>query len=171
MWVVCAQGDEVFRDDLRHHIMLAHVERATVMTCQVATFLLHESQREGWDWALPLAERLTHYIWDYGEHAAHLDFPWIYYNPAEHMRAHPHGIFPGRWARARPVRAHYPFRSPEQALARIADRLCASAARPHGWQPHYENYRSIFVGDLAAGREVKRFHGWFPEAERVEGIF
>jgi hypothetical protein len=171
MWVMVVQGDEVYHDDLRLHIRLAQAERATVMTCQVATFLIHESQRENWDWAQPLDKRLTHYIWDFGEHAGFLDFPWIYYAPSEHMRAHPHGIYPDKWASARPVRKHYPFRTPEQARARIEDRLRGSAAHPHGWQPHYENYRDVFVGDRAAGREVKRYHGWFGEAERVTGIW
>jgi hypothetical protein len=178
MWVMNAQGDEIYHDDLRHHIMLAQAERATVMTCQVATFLLHDSQREGWDWTLPLEQRLTHYIWDFGEHAGQLDFPWTYFDPNEHMRAHPHGMFPGKWATARPVRKHYPFRSPEQAQARIADRLKS------GWQPHYENYTDVFMGREAvqapgqvvkyfeaAGREIKRYHGWFPEAERTGGVW
>jgi hypothetical protein len=171
MWVMVTQGDEVYHDDLMHHIMLAQVERATVMTCQVATFVLHESQGEGWDWSQPIAQRLTHYVWDFGEHAGFLDHPWVHYNPQEHMRAHPHGTFPAKYASARPVRKHYPFRSPEQARARIEDRLRKSAEHPHGWQPHYENYRAILVGEEVAGRAVKKFHGWFGEAERVEGIW
>ncbi len=171
MWVMVVQGDEIYHDDLRQHILCAQTERATAMTCQVATFLLHESQREGWDWTLPLEKRLTHYIWDFGEHAGFLDFPWIYYVRSEHMRAHPHGIFPSKWASARPVRKHYPFRSPAQAHARIEDRLRVSLTHPNGWQPHYENYRSVFVGDHAAGRQVRNYHGWFGEAERVEGIW
>lgn len=170
-WIMVVQGDEVYHDDLRQHVHLAQAERATVMTCQVATFLLHESQRDGWDWSLPLDKRLTHYIWDFGEHAGFLDHPWVYYVPGEHMRAHPHGSFPAKYASARPVRKHYPFRSPEQARARIEDRLRKSAAHPHGWQPHYENYRDVFVGDEAAGKQVKKFHGWFGEAERTEGIW
>lgn len=169
-WVMVVQGDEVYHDDLRKHVLVAHAERATVMTCQVATFLLHESQREGWDWSLPLEQRLTHYIWDFGEHAGFLDFPWVHYVPTEHMRAHPHGLF-GKWAEARPVRKHYPFRSPEQAAARIEDRLRRHKHRPLGWQPHYESYRQIFMDAQAAGREVKHYHGWFPEAERPRGAF
>ncbi len=165
MWIMNIQGDEVYHDDLRRHIMLAQAERATVMTCQVATFLLHESQREGWDWTLPLEQRLTHYIWDFGEHAGFLDFPWLYYMPSEHMRAHPHGLYPARYASARPVRKHYPFRTPEQARARIEDRLKS------GWQPHYENYRDVFLSGKAADRDIKRYHGWFGDAERTEGIW
>ncbi len=171
MWVMVVQGDEIYHDDLRQHILRAQTERATAMTCQVATFLLHESQKDGWDWTLPLAARLTHYIWDFGEHAGFLDFPWIYYVPTEHMRAHPHGIFPAKWTSTRPVRKHYPFRTPEQAKARIEDRLRVSLTHPHGWQPHYKNYRDVFVGSNVAGREVKNYHGWFGEAERVEGIW
>ena len=165
LWVVSAQGDEVYHDDLRHHIRLAQAERATLLTCQVATFLLHESQREWASWSMPLAERLTHYIWDFGEHAGHLDFPWVYYDIGEHMRAHPHGTFVAKWATARPVRRHYPFRSPDQARERLKDRI------ESGWQPHYENYKDVFMGRTAAGREVKRYHGWFPEAERTEGVW
>ena len=171
MWVMVVQGDEVYHDDLRQHVLLAQKERATVMTCQVATFLLHESQRESWDWTQPLATRMTHYIWDFGEHAGFLDFPWMSYVSTEHMRAHPHGIYPAKWATAHPVRKHYPFRSPEQAAARLADRLRPTATQPHGWQPHYRHYASVFVGDKAAGREVKQFFGWFPDAERVDGIW
>lgn len=177
MWVMVVQGDEIYHDDLSHHIRLAQLERASVMTCQVATFLLHESQQtavtgkidrqhtEAWYWSQPLAQRLTHYIWDFGEHAGFVDFPWVRYDPSEHMRAHPHGLYPGRYATARPVRKHYPFRSPKQATARIADRLAS------GWQPHYKNYEKVFMGEVAAGRPVKRYHGWFGEAERTDGIW
>ena len=165
MWVMSVQGDEIYHDSLREHIMWAQAERATIQICQVATFVLHESQRSGWDWTRPLAQRFSHYAWDFGEHAGFLDFPWIWYDPAEHMRAHPHGMYPAAWAKARPVRRHYPFRTPEQATARIEDRLRS------GWQPHYENYRDVFMRDQAAGRPVKRFFGWFPEAERAEGIW
>ena len=163
MWVMVVQGDEIYHDALRQHVERAHTERATVMSCQVATFLLHESQR-GWDedaWRRPLAQRLTHYIWDFGEHTGFLDFPWIYYDASEHMRAHPRNLFPARWATARPVRKHYPFRSPEQARARIEDRLKT------GWQPHYENYKAIFMNGSAAGRMIQTYNGSdFPEAER-----
>ena len=165
MWVVNVQGDEVYYDDFSHHVRLAQMERATVMTAQVATFVLHESQRDGWDWGLPINRRLTHYIWDFGEHAAFLDFPWVYYDSAEHMRAHPHGVYPAVWASARPVRKHYPFRNPNQARERIADRIAS------GWQPHYENYKDVFFKDVAAGRPVRRYWGWFGEAERVAGIW
>ncbi len=161
MWVMVVQGDEIYHDDLRRFVSAAHAERATVMSCQVATFLLHESQRDKSDWTQPLNERLNHYIWDFGEHVGFLDFPWIYYDAAEHMRAHPRNLFPARWAKERPVRKHYPFRSPEQAQARIEDRLKS------GWQPHYENYRRIYMSDTAAGREIKAYNGSsFPEAER-----
>lgn len=165
IWVVNVQGDEVYADDLLHHVRLAQREQATVMCAQVATFVLHESQREGWDWSQPLDRRLTHYAWDLGEHAAFVDFPWVHWRPGEHMRAHPHGMYPAKYALARPVRRHCPFRSPEQARARVADRLAS------GWQPHYANYQDVFMGDVAAGRPVKRYWGWFPEAERVDGIW
>lgn len=165
MWIMNIQGDEIYDDDIAHHVRLAQIERATVMSAQVATFVLHESQREGWDWTLPLRQRLTHYVWDFGEHAGFLDFPWIYYDREEHMRAHPHGFYPSKYAAARPVRRHCPFRSPEQARARIEDRLKS------GWQPHYKNYQDIFMDKEAAGRSVKRYFGWFPEAERVEGLW
>lgn len=164
-WVMSVQGDEIYDDNLRQHVLRAQRERATVMTCQVATFLLHDSQRDGWDWTLPLEKRLTHYIWDFGEHAGFLDFPWIYYTPSEHMRAHPHGLYPAKYASARPVRKHYPFRTPDQTLVRIRDRIKS------GWQPHYQNYLTLFAYDKAADRDVKRYFGWFPEAERVEGIW
>lgn len=170
MWVMVVQGDEIYHDDLRRHIVRAQRERATVMTCQVATFLLHESQRENWDWTQPLDQRLNHYIWDFGEHTGFLDFPWIYYDPSEHMRAHPHGIFPGQYASARPVRKHYPFRSPEQARARIVDRLRTTETHPAGWQPHYQNYRDIFLSGEAAGRKIREYQGDFPEAERADGF-
>ena len=165
LWVMVVQGDEIYHDDLRFHIDLAQKERATVMTCQVATFLIHESQREGWNWSLPIEERLTHYIWDFGEHTGFLDFPWIHYRHEEHMRAHPHGIYPAKWASARPVRKHYPFRYPDQAHARVVDRLAS------GWQPHYKHYVDIFMGAEAAGRLVQKFWNWFPEAERVGGLW
>lgn len=170
MWIIVVQGDEIYHDDLRRYVLRAHEERSTMMTCQVATFLLHESQRDGWDWSKPLNERLTHYIWDFGEHTGFLDHPWDWYDIQEHMRAHPHDTFPEIFAPARPVRKHYPFRSPTQARARIADRLRATPDRTQGWQPHYKNYEQIFVGDIAAGREVHRFQGDFPEAERIRGF-
>jgi hypothetical protein len=174
MWVMVVQGDEIYHDDLRRYILRAHDEGATVMTCQVATFLLHVSQQEGWDWAQPLARRLTHYIWDFGEHAGFLDLPQRYYEPGEHMRAHPHGVDAAadgaKYASARPVRKHYPFRSPAQARARLEDRLKKTAAHGRGWQPHYENYRSIFFEFSAAGRHIRSFEGRFPEAERVPGF-
>lgn len=162
MWVMPVQGDEIYHDDLRAHVLKAHAEGARVIACQVATFLLHESQREGWDWTQPLSTRLTHYIRDFGEHVGFLDGPEIHYVPTDHMRAHPHGI-PVGWgyASARPVRKHYPFRSPEQARKRIEDRLRS------GWQPHYENYRDVFLADVAAGRAIHKFSGDFSAAERA----
>lgn len=156
-WVMVVQGDEIYRDDLRHHVHLADEERATVLNCHVSTFLLHEGQRHGWDWSRPLVERFTHYIWDFGEHVGFLDFPWLHYEPSEHMRAHPRSIYPGVWATKWPVRYHYPFRNPDQARARLEDRLKS------GWQPHYENYRDVFMGDVAAGRQMKPFTGRFSE--------
>lgn len=161
MWVMPVQGDEIYHDDLRAYVLRAHAEGAQVMACQVATFLLHESQREGWDWTQPLATRLTHYIRDFGEHCGFLDGPNIYYVPTDHMRAHPHGI-PVGWgyASARPVRKHYPFRSPEQARKRLEDRLKS------GWQPHYKNYTDVFMSGTAAGRTIHKFTGDFSVAER-----
>lgn len=171
MWVMVVQGDEIYHDDLRQHVLYAHRIGATMMTCQVATFLLHESQREG-DWSLPLEKRLTHYIWDFGEHAGFLDKPGIYYDPAVHMRAHPFGGEEGGiWSPARPVRKHYPFRSPEQARKRLADRLRSTEQRPQGWQPHYKNYQDVFMGDVAAERPVNRYGGSFPEAYRHEDFW
>jgi hypothetical protein len=158
MWVMVVQGDEIYHDDLREYVLRAHAAGACVMTCQVATFLIHESQREGWDWTLPLDKRLTHYICDFGEHTGFLDSPFIYYEASEHMRAHPHGLPEGKiaYSPARPVRKHYPFRSPEQARKRIEDRLKS------GWQPHYWNYKDVFMSEEAAGRPIFRFNGIFP---------
>lgn len=158
-WVVSVQGDEIYHDDLLRHVIMADEERATVLNCQVATFLPHESQREGWDWTQPLGRRLTYYIWDFGEHTGFLDLPWLHYKADEHMRAHPRGIYPGVWAKKKPVRKHYPFRSPEQMRARIEDRLKS------GWQPHYAHYQDVFLGDVAAGRIMRPWLGWFPEKE------
>jgi hypothetical protein len=166
MWVMVVQGDEIYHDDLRSHVLYAHQIGATMMTCQVATFLLHESQRDGWDWGSPLTKRLTHYIWDFGEHTGFLDKPTIYYDPSVHMRAHPFGTDDGIWSPARPVRKHYPFRTPEQARKRLDDRLRPTEQHPDGWQPHYKNYQHVFVGDVAADRPVKRFNGVFPEVYR-----
>lgn len=162
MWVMPVQGDEIYHDDLRAHVFKAHEQGARVIACQVATFLLHESQREGWDWTLPLSTRLTHYIHDFGEHTGFLDGPEIHYVPTDHMRAHPHGI-PVGWGYStlRPIRKHYPFRSPEQARKRIEDRLKS------GWQPHYENYKDIFLSGTAAGRVIHKFNGDFSAAERM----
>ena len=172
MWVMVVQGDEIYHDDLRAHVLYAHQIGATMMTCQVATFLLHESQRDGWNWQLPLEKRLTHYIWDFGEHTGFLDAPRRYYDPSEHMRAHPRGDSPDEvWSPARPVRKHYPFRSPEQAAKRLADRLRSTEQRPDGWQPHYKNYAHIFMGDVAADRPVQRYSGAFPEAYHHEDFW
>jgi len=172
MWVMSVQGDEIYHDDLRRHILHAHRARATMLNAQVATFLLHESQKDGWDWSQPLDRRLTHYIWDFQEHAGFVDFPWLHYLPAEHMRAHPRCVFPREWAdpRSWPIRRHCPFRSPEQARARLEDRLRSTKAHPNGWQPHYKNYADVFVGDSAAGRPVRRYKGAFTEADRHPGL-
>lgn len=165
-WILVVQGDEVYSDDILHHIRLAQIESATVMNAQVPTYVLHESQHDGFDWTLPIEKRLTHYIWGGSEHAGFLDFPWVYYRPEEHMRAHPHGLYPAKWASARPIRKHYPFRNPSQARARIADRIAS------GWQPNYAKYNAdVFVGDTAFGLPVKMHYGWFGETERVEGIW
>ena len=165
MWVFAVQGDEIYHDDMQHHIRLAEAGHHTAMTCQVATFVMHKSQENGWDWTKPIDKRFTHYIWDFGEFIGWKDRPWIYYSQDEHMRATPHGIWPARWSPARPIRKHYPFRSPEQAKIRIADRLTS------GWQPHYKNYVDIFMEEQVANRPIKIFHGWFPEVERTEGIW
>ncbi len=168
------QGDEVYHDDLRAYVLKAHAEKTQVMACQVATFVIHESQREGWDWAQPLVTRLPFYIWDFGEHAGFLDKPEIYYVPTDHMRAHPHGLQGDAtaYAQARPVRKHYPFRSPEQTRTRLADRLRATEKHPEGWQPRYRNYESIFLSGEASGRPIQKLappYNHFPEAERVGG--
>ncbi len=166
MWVMPVQGDEVYHDDLRAAVLRSYATGACVMACQVATFLIHESQREGWDWTQPLSTRLTHYIWDFGEHCGFMDGPEIHYEPTDHMRAHPRGLKEGpiAYSTIRPVRKHYPFRTPEQARARLADRLKVTARHPEGWQPHYRNYEGVFLSGTAAGRSIKRFNGSsFPE--------
>lgn len=161
MWVLPVQGDEIYHDEIRPLIFAAHAEGAQVMATQVATFLLHESQREGWDWTQPLSTRLTHYIRDFGEHMGFLDDTHISYNPTDHMRAHPHGLPVGRgYATKRPIRKHYPFRSPEQARKRLEDRIKS------GWQPHYKNYTDVFMSGIAAGRTIYKFNGDWTEAER-----
>ncbi len=164
-----ATHGEIYHDNLRQYILMAHEEGVQVMACQVATFFLHESQREGWDWTQPLATRMTHYVHDFGEHCGFLDGPEICYVPTDHMRAHPHGI-PLGWgyASARPVRKHYPFRSPEQARKRIEDRLKPRPGQSSGWQPHYHNYEAIFMSGSAAGRPLRPFSGDFSQAERWE---
>lgn len=154
MWVMVVQGDEIYGDDLLPSIHRAHEEQATALNVYVPTFVLHESQRNGWDWMQPIDKRLTHCVWGGGEHGGFLDAPPIHYRHDEHMRAFPHGIIAGRVASVMPVRRHYPMRTPEQARARIADRVAS------GWQPNYVNYLpggDVFAGDAAYGLPVRRY--------------
>lgn len=129
-WIFPIHSDEIFWGDPASLVNVALDEKANVLNCLIAHFILHPNDDE--TETLPnVADRKLYYFMGQAENCGFKNMPNLYYNFFEHMRTIPHGFHPVVTCSKFLVRRHYNQRNFQQLWKRAEDRLNT------GWQPAY----------------------------------
>lgn len=165
-WIFSLQGDEIFYGDIEKIVIFAENEKANVINCLPAQFVIHISEKdtiEDEDAKISIQQRRLWYFFAFCENAGFKNRDGLYYNLFEHMRTIPHGFYPIQTCSKVIIRKHYNMRSIKQIRDRIEDRIAS------GWQPNYKNLkdnffisepRQIFTdGEIYSG--IQKFDGTF----------
>jgi len=142
-WIFSLQGDEIFHGEVKEIVEIAETEKANLINCLVANFLIHTSERVSICFEDPkrsIQERRLWYFFSLPENAGFKNQRGLYFLWFEHKRIIPYGA---QWKLCSKliIRKHYPFRTPEQARKRIEDRVAS------GWQDNYRDIESVFIDD------------------------
>jgi len=172
-WIFSIQGDEIFYGDIEKIVVFAENEKANVINCLPAHFVIHPSEKdiiEGEDTKIPIQQRRLWYFLALCENAGFKNQAGLYYNLFEHMRTIPHGFQPMRTCSKVIIRRHYNMRSIKQIKDRIEDRVSS------GWQPNYKHIKdNFFISDprqICIGgpiySAIQKFDGEFKFAKEHE---
>ena len=172
-WIFSIQGDEIFYGDVEKMVIFAENEKANVINCLPAHFVIHISEKdtiEKEDTNISIQQRRLWYFLAFCENSGFKNQAGLYYNLFEHMRIIPHGIWPMRTCSKVIIRRHYNMRTVKQIKDRIEDRISS------GWQPNYKYIKdNFFISDprqiYIDGRlysEIQKFDGKFKFAKEHE---
>jgi hypothetical protein len=140
-WIFPIHSDEIFWGNPASLVDRALDERANVLNCLIAHFILHESDSKT-EHLENITDRKLWYFMGQAENCGFKNMPGLYYNFFEHMRTIPHGFHPLTTCSRFLVRRHYNQRTPEQLLKRAKDRI------ETGWQPAYEKVlNNLYISD------------------------
>ncbi len=119
-WYTLMHADEIFHDDPRAVSVDAERQGARIVNWAVMQFFLHPDDRPV-DLEVPVQERVRWYSPFWVEVRQFRDRAGARYRPGEHGRVFPRGVGVLPYRRM-PILKHYPYRSPEQAAARLGSR-------------------------------------------------
>lgn len=116
-WYTLMHGDEIFHDDPRAVTAAAERQGASLVNWAVMQFFLHPDDADR-DPSGPVQSRVRWYSPFWVEVRQFRDRPGAAYREGEHGRVFPRGVGWRPYARM-PILKHYPYRTPEQARARL----------------------------------------------------
>jgi hypothetical protein len=164
-WFTLMHGDEIFHDDARTIAEHAEQQGARRVNWAAMQFFLHPDDEAGFDATLPVQQRVRWYSPFWVEVRQFRSSPTSRY-PTRHGVVVPEGVG-WRPFHKMPIFKHYPFRSPEQARARLATMRARGFSGTGSGESGKDSVEgSVFrprYGD--AYRRVKRFDGDFGECE------
>lgn len=155
-WYTLMHGDELFHDDPRQVAAAAREQGARRVNWAAMQFFLREGEPH--DPAAGVQENVRWYSPFWVEVRQFRDNPGAHYREGEHGRVFPHGVGLMPYLKM-PILKHYPYRSEEQARARLA----AMQGRGFsGTSVEAAVYRERYAPEY---RVARRFEGDFGEYE------
>jgi len=163
-WYTLMHADEIFHDDPRAVAIAAGRQGAHIVNWAVMQFFLHPDDRAT-DPAAPVQQRVRWYSPFWVEVRQFRDRSGARYRPGEHGRVFPRGVGIVPYRRM-PILKHYPYRSPEQAAARLGAMAGRGFSGSDAGEPVFRTrYESRY-------RVARRFDGDFGtfEMKRQGGL-